>query len=128
MLGPLQFCIYIRDVPAQFRHSNSQIYADDIAFYNNSTNIVHLCADLTEDLNLLDKYLTTTGSDQLPAAILKSCALVLAPSLTIIVNASLTSGIVPSALKQADIRPLFKAGDREAPKNYRPVSLLPVVS
>ena len=69
-----------------------------------------------------------TGSDQLPAAILKSCALVLAPSLTIIVNASLTSGIVPSALKQADIRPLFKAGDREAPKNYRPVSLLPVVS
>ena len=69
-----------------------------------------------------------TGSDQLPAAILKSCALVLAPSLTIIVNASLTSGIVPTALKQADIRPLFKAGDREAPKNYRPVSLLPVVS
>ena len=37
VLGPLLFCIYIRDVPAQFRHSNSQLYADDIAFYNNST-------------------------------------------------------------------------------------------
>ena len=56
VLGPLPFCIYIRDVPAQFRHSNSQLYADDIAFYNNSTNIVNLCADLTED-----KYLTTRG-------------------------------------------------------------------
>ena len=61
MLWPLLFCIYIRDVPAQFRHSNSQPYADDIAFYNNSTTIVNLCADLTEDLNLLDKYLTTRG-------------------------------------------------------------------
>ena len=61
VLGPLLFCIYIRDVPAQFRHLNSQLYADDIAFYNNSTNIVNLCADLTEDLNLLDKYLTTRG-------------------------------------------------------------------
>ena len=61
VLGPLLFCIYVRDVPAQFRHSKSHLYADDIAFYNNSTNIVNLCADLTEDLNLLDKYLTTRG-------------------------------------------------------------------
>ena len=45
----------------KYHSSNSQLYADDIAFYNNSTNIVNLCADLTEDLNLLDKYLTTRG-------------------------------------------------------------------
>ena len=68
------------------------------------------------------------GSDQLPAAVLTACALMLAPPLTILVKASLTSGIVPSVLKQADIRPLFKAGDREVPRNYRPVSLLPIVS
>ena len=68
------------------------------------------------------------GSDQLPAAVLKSCTLVLAPSLTIQGDASLTSRIVPSVLKQADIRPLFKAGDREGPRSYRRVSLLPNVS
>ena len=63
------------------------------------------------------------GSDQLPADVLTACALVLAPPLTILVMASLRPGIVPSVLKQADIRPLFKAGDREVPGNYSPVSL-----
>ena len=61
VLGPLLFCIYIRGVPAQFRHSISQLYADDIAFYKKSRNIVKLCAGLTEDLNILDEYLSTRG-------------------------------------------------------------------
>ena len=56
------------------------------------------------------------GSDQIPAAILKSGALVQAPSLAILANASLTSGIVPSALEHADVRPLFKSGDPDVPK------------
>ena len=61
VLGPLLFCVYIRGVPAQFRHSISQLYADDIAFNKKSRNIVKLCADLTEDLNILDEYLSTRG-------------------------------------------------------------------
>ena len=60
-LGPLLFCVYIRGLPAQFRHSISQLYADDIAFYKKSRNIVKLCADLTVDLNILDEYLSTRG-------------------------------------------------------------------
>ena len=48
-------------MPAQFRHSISQLYADDIAFYRKSRNIVKLCADLTEDLNILDECLSTRG-------------------------------------------------------------------
>jgi len=35
---------------------------------------------------------------------------------------------VPAVLKKADVRPLYKGGDQSEPKNYRPVSLLPVVS
>ena len=61
VLGPLLFCVYIRGVPAQFRHSISQLYADDIAFHKKSRNIVKLFADLTEDLNILDEYLSTRG-------------------------------------------------------------------
>eukprot|EP00117_Sycon_ciliatum_P028991 scpid79624/ scgid23187/ Probable RNA-directed DNA polymerase from transposon X-element; Reverse transcriptase len=43
-------------------------------------------------------------------------------------NASLAMGKVPMMLKLAHIRPIFKAGDPETAKNYRPISLLPVVS
>ncbi|XP_065192562.1 uncharacterized protein LOC135823642 [Sycon ciliatum] len=49
------------------------------------------------------------GSDQVPAAILKHCSPVLAPSLTILINASLASGVVPASLKIADVRPLFNS-------------------
>ena len=31
-------------------------------------------------------------------------------------------------LKLADVRPLFKSGDPDVPKNYHPVSFLPIVS
>ena len=68
------------------------------------------------------------GSDGIPGCILKQCAQVLAPSLTTLINMSLSSGIVPQILKRADVRPLFKSGDPTLAKNYRPVSLLPIVS
>ena len=69
-----------------------------------------------------------TGSDGLPGKILKNCASSLAPSLTLIFNASLQVGVVPSVYKQSNISPLFKSGDRSKASNYRPVSLLPIVS
>jgi len=66
-----------------------------------------------------------TGSDGIPAAVLRRCAPILAPSLSILINASLSSGTVPSALKLADVRPLFKAGDPNLATNYRPILCLP---
>ena len=45
-------------------------------------------------------------------------------------NASLAAGELPQAFKQADITPVhvYKSGDRETASNYRPISLLPIVS
>ena len=58
------------------------------------------------------------GSDQIPAVFLKLCAQVLGPSLTTLVNVSLTSGIVPSALTFAVVRPLLV--DPDVPKKLSP--------
>lgn len=68
------------------------------------------------------------GSDELPPLILKQCATVLAPSLLKIFSSSLASGVVPKAFKLSFVSPLYKGGDACVPSNYRPVSLLPVVS
>ena len=53
------------------------------------------------------------------------CPLILSP-ITLILNLSLSTGILPDRLKIAKIIPLFKKEDPHQPDNYRPISLLPV--
>jgi hypothetical protein len=43
---------------------------------------------------------------------------------TYICNVSLAQGIFPDRLKYAVVEPIFKAGDKYEPINYRPISLL----
>ena len=51
-------------------------------------------------------------------------------SITSIINDSLTTGVVPSHFKHADVTPLIKKPDADAEilKNYRPVSNLSFIS
>ena len=69
-----------------------------------------------------------TGMDKISAKILQVAAPVIAPSLTEIFNMSIDSDQFPSDWKAARIIPLFKKGQRSMLDNYRPISILPVVS
>ena len=69
-----------------------------------------------------------TGLDKIPACLLKDSAIVIALSITHIVNLSLLTGVVPGEWKKAWVVPLFKSGGQEIMDNYRPISILPVVS
>ena len=60
--------------------------------------------------------------------ILNCCLSSIAPTLTIIINASLTSGTFPLIWKTAEVTPIFKQGDHEKPENNRLISLLPILS
>lgn len=72
---------------------------------------------------------TSCSLDPIPASLLKSHLQDLLPTITTIVNESLSTGAVPSSLKHACIRPLLKkAGlDQEVNASYRPISNLPYV-
>ena len=48
--------------------------------------------------------------------------------LTLIINQSLNSGIFPDNLKIAKVTPIYKKGDKQIITNYRPISVLPVIS
>jgi hypothetical protein len=60
--------------------------------------------------------------------LLKQCQIGLAGPLTEIINLSFKSGIFPNSLKAAKVIPIFKKGDTLQPSNYRPISILPVLS
>ena len=51
-----------------------------------------------------------------------------APSLTKLFNLSIGSGCFPTAWKCARVTPIFKSADPALPSNYRPISILPIVS
>ena len=54
---------------------------------------------------------------------LKECAVEIAPSLTLLFQASINQSVVPTEWKHALVTPVFKKGDCSLPSNYRPVSL-----
>ena len=83
--------------------------------------------DIRKALKNLDST-KAPGPDGIPTKVLKDCAEELIPNLTDLFNTSLTEGIVPQEWKEANVVPVLKKGDPTNPSNYRPISLLPIIS
>ena len=71
---------------------------------------------------------TAPGLDGITSTFLKSAGDILCEPLVHIFNLSLESGSFPSSWKIAIITPIHKNGPKDAPSNYRPISLLPTFS
>ena len=69
-----------------------------------------------------------TGLDELPSGLLKGCAKNISEPLCYIMNLSIKTSIVPNIWKSAKVVPIFKSGNHDLPENYRPISVLPVLS
>ena len=70
----------------------------------------------------------STGPDRIPAVFLRNCCTVLAPALAALFNRSLKEGRVPEAWKTADVKPVPKCRPPKTPKDFRPISLLGIIS
>ena len=68
------------------------------------------------------------GIDQIPGKFLKDGVQILAKPISQLCNLSMTLGSFPDACKIAKVKPLFKKGSKTDPSNYRPISLLPLLS
>ena len=69
-----------------------------------------------------------TGPDKISAKFLKDGAETLAVAMRHIINLSVETSKVPTAIKLAKVVPIFKKGSRFEAGNYRPISLLPSIS
>ena len=69
-----------------------------------------------------------SGVDGISSRILKISASVVSPSLTLIFNQSIVTGIFPNDWKIARITPIFKSEAKDEMTNYRPISVISVVA
>ena len=82
----------------------------------------------TSEISQIIKDLNPNKSSDLSPRILNLYNDVIAPVLKILLNNCMRSGIFPDELKIARVKPLYKSGDKSDITNYRPISLLPVLS
>ena len=71
---------------------------------------------------------SAAGWDDLRPRIIKLIQNCIKSPLAHICNRSFMTGIFPSELKIVNVVPIFKSGDDMVFSNYRPVSVLPVLS
>ena len=83
--------------------------------------------NVQEALNTLNEV-KATGPDGISAKLLRMTSSAIAASLTSLFNASLESGRFPDSLKEANITPVFKRGDKQIVGNYRPISIIPTIA
>ena len=103
----------------------------DVAIFNPTTatlcNITLSAPEVEVVLANLD-VTKASGPDEISARLLKETAPVISTSLCDLYNKSLSQGIFPQEWKIANIVPVYKKGETEYAENYRPVSLLCLVS
>ena len=102
----------------------------NISYFQTTITLSNIYASEREINNLLKSVDTSKacGCDGIGNKILKLCANGITTSFTSIVNLSLLSGSFPDQWKLANVIPIFKKDDRQSKLNYRPVSLLDLLS
>ncbi|KAK7909783.1 hypothetical protein WMY93_014467 [Mugilogobius chulae] len=103
---------------------NTSINSENI--FSKFTMVTHIQVE-----NIIKNMRASTCSlDPLPTSLIKSNITVISPLITAIINTSIQTGQIPSALKSAVIHPHLKKSslDPENLANYRPISNLPFLT
>lgn len=106
---------------------------DDHRKYLSDVNISHsffFAPVSTREIELIINAMKGKTGDinSLSSKIIKLLSPLISPILVTLINKSLESGVFPGILKVAKVVPLPKGGDKSQISNYRPISILPVIS
>ena len=117
---------------AVFKHPCPSYECCESVYYTEAPNVT--ISDILITANEVHKVLISldedkaTGPDKIPAKLLKNCASSISLSLSHLFNKSLVLGKLPSEWKLSNITPILKSGKPGEVTNYRPISLLSLVS
>ena len=103
-------------------------FVDSKVPHGTEFHIPHVSASFIQQQLQNLKTNKATGIDDISAKYLKLSASVVSQPLATILNLSITNGIFPDDLKKAKVTPIFKKGEKHDINNYRPISVLPIIT
>ena len=111
-------------------NSNNDIHQYLNKIPRNNTSVFLTPCNPTELTKLIDKLPNklSSGYDDISNKLLKEIFPDICDPLLNTFNDSLSQGIFPDAMKQADVVPLYKSGSHQLLSNFRSISLLPTIS
>jgi hypothetical protein len=126
---PKQLCeIFNTYFSSVFNSKNYDTLPDiNIELDPNLDNIAITEDEVSKELSKLNTT-KAPGPDGLSTRVLKECKEELKAPITRLFNISLHTGKLPNDWKKANVVPIFKKGSKLEVSNYRPVSLLPIIS
>ena len=74
------------------------------------------------------KSTKATGLDGIPARLLKDAANEISRPVAYLIYLTISTCMIPSEWKTAKVTTIYKSGDKSDPNNYRPISVLPLIS
>ena len=127
------FCEYFTSVGEMFSRKipNSQHSHEHYLRQNYSKSIFFEPTTKEEILSIINKQIKpkkSCGHDGINGWLIKKIGDSLSLPLSIAINKSIESGNVPESQKLAKVIPIYKSKDTQQFGNYRPISLLPVLS
>jgi hypothetical protein len=127
-----EFCNFFTNIGTEFANNIAPSKFSADSFMKNKSELSMFLAptDLYEISRLINslKRKNSSGHDGITSSLIKDIKHEISLPLTILINKSLSTGIVPDLLKTAKVIPVYKAKDKEQLNNYRPISLLPTIS
>ena len=121
---------FFTEIGNKLKNSIPSTSFDPLKLINNIDDEMLLEPATTEELTNIIENLNNVGSgiDSISAKIFKLTYKPIIKQLLYLYNKCLELGTFPAAFKIAVVRPIFKGGDKENMSNYRPISLLPIMS
>ncbi|CAH2087332.1 unnamed protein product [Euphydryas editha] len=120
--------VLVNCIPTHYHNPNTYPFTQ----YNTSTTLLKkfkpcTSSEVSKIIDNLDNN-SSSGIDQINNKTLKCIKDLILVELVACINKCLDEGSFPDSLKIAKVSPIYKSGLKTDPSNYRPISVLPVLS
>ena len=114
--------------PLKFTAKRTKMFYEKLKPNTKKIELLYITENITKKLPCCLDVSKAPGIDEIPSRFLKDGAEILAKPISGIINLSIKLSTFPDKCNIAKLMPLFKKGSKTDPKNYLPISLLPLLS